>query len=503
MKSALLSLGVILLLIAGTGLTILTNTGVLRLSKSYIVQRSAEQPPPPDVVVFVNVDVVPMDSEQILSEQTVVVRQGRITQVGAVDDVQIPEGAQLVDGTGQYLMPGLVDMHVHIQFKNDLLLFVANGVTSVRNMWGSNSKMRLVAVPNHLALREQIEQGTLLGPTIFTAGPVMEGSPVFHPVADALDSHEAAREAVALQKAQGYDLVKVYDHLSPGVYQAILAAAREHELPVVGHVPLAVSLDDALAGGQHTIEHLSGYVDPDTVEFIIPEGQLDEYALKTREAGVWNVVTLTVYPASKETPEGMERLQNQPGMVYLSPLWKLLTPIFYKQTAESHTYAGADYPQRIAALNRRMVQALHKADAGILLGTDAWQGYHIPGFSIHDELEMLVEAGLTPYEAFTAGTRNAALALGQPDEFGTVTPGKRADLLLLTANPLEDVSAVRERAGVMVRGRWFTEAELQEMLEELTESYRPRWFDRLWPLGLVAAAAILVVRRLHRRNRQP
>ena len=219
-----------------------------------------------------------MDGEEILSGQTVMVQEGRITQVGPVDSVQIPQEALRIDGTGQYLMPGLVDMHVHIQFNNDLLLFVANGVTSVRNMWGHTGKMLQLRLPDQLALREQIEQGTLLGPTIYTAGPVMEGSPAFHPMADAIDSPEAARESVTWQKAQGYDLIKVYEHLSPGVYQAILGAAREHEIPVVGHVPLAVGLDKVLAGRQQTIEHLSGYIDPDTVAFIISKDRAAEYS---------------------------------------------------------------------------------------------------------------------------------------------------------------------------------------------------------------------------------
>jgi imidazolonepropionase-like amidohydrolase len=284
------------------------------------------------------------------------------------------------------------------------------------------------------------------------------------------------------------------------VYQAILAAAREHDMPVVGHVPLAVGLDNVLAGGQKTIEHLSGYVDPDTVEFIIPHDRLDEYGVETRDARVWNVATLTEYPRSKETPEGLERLQNQLGTDYYSPAWKSLAPFFYKMSAEAHNYPGADYPQRIAALNREMVQALHRAGAGILLGTDAAQAYNIPGFSTHEELAMLVEAGLNPYQAIESGTRNAALALGHADEFGTVAPGKRADLLLLAANPLDDVSAVGQRAGVMTRGRWFTQADLDQMLAELTESYRPNLLERVWPLGLLAIAAGLVVRRRRQRG---
>jgi len=484
-----------LLLVLGLGLLYLTNTGVLSFDKPYLFQLSSELPAENPSVAFVNVNVVPMDRERILEGQTVIVRDGIVETVGNSDLVTVPEGTVMVDATDRYLMPGLVDMHVHIMFEDDMLLWVTNGVTTVRNMWGHTGKMLRFGFPDQLVLRKQIEQGTLFGPTIYTTGPAMEGSPSFHPMAELFDTPESAKESVAWQKAQGYDFIKVYDHLSPAVYQAILEAARENDIPVVGHVPLAVGLDNTLVGGQQTIEHMSGYVDPDAAAFIIPKDQLDEYALKTREAGVWNVVTLSEYPKSKETPEGIERLKNQPGTVYYSPAWKLLTPFFYRMSAASHPYPGADYPQRVAELNREMVQALHQAGAGILLGTDAAQSYHTPGFSIHEELGMLVEAGLSPYEAIEAGTRSAAEAMGKLSEFGTLTAGKRADMILLEDNPLDDVANVRTRLGVMVRGRWLTEVELESMLAGLVRSYSPRLLDRLWPIGIIALGLFPFFRR--------
>jgi imidazolonepropionase-like amidohydrolase len=498
MRKTLVRVLVFLFLFASLGLLYMNNTGILSQGKPYIYRYSAGLPPPAEVTAFVEVNVIPMDSERILPGQTVLVYNGIIETVGNGGQVQVPVEALVVDGRGRYLMPGLVDMHVHIMFENDMLLWVANGVTSVRNMWGHTGKMLRFSFPDHLVLRKQIEQGTMFGPTIYTAGPTMEGSPSFHPLAEVVDTPEAARASVAWQKAQAYDFVKVYDHLSPEVYQAILSAAREHDIPIVGHVPLAVGLDHVLAGGQQTIEHLSGYIDPDSVEFIISKGQLVEYAVKTREASVWNVVTLTEYPRSKETPEGFERLQNQPGTDYYSPAWKLLAPFFYKMSADAHTYPGADYPQRIAALNREMVQALHQADAGILLGTDAAQAYNIPGFSVHEELAMLVEAGLSPFEAIEAGTRNAALVLGHSDDFGTVTEGKRADLLLLDGNPLEDVTNASKISGVMVRGHWLPQGELQSMLDGLKDSFEPSLLERLWPLALCLLIASLAVRVMRR-----
>lgn len=484
-----------LFLAIGLGLLYLTNVGVLSFDKPYIYKLSGEMPATNSLVAFVNVNVIPMDSERILEDQTVIVRDGVIEMIGSNDQVQVLNEALVVDGRGKYLMPGLVDMHVHIQYENDMLLFVANGVTSVRNMWGNTGKMLRFGFPDQLALREQIEQGELFGPTIYTAGPTMEGSPAFHPLAEVFDTPDIASESVRWQVNQGYDFIKVYDHLSPETYQAIIETASENDLPVIGHVPFAIGLDGVLASGQMTIEHMTGYIDPDVVKFIIPEDQLDAYAAKTRKAGVWNCVTLSEYPKSNETPEGFERLQNQPGMVYVSPGTRMLSPVLYMMAAKSHTYEGADYPERIAELNRRMVAALHEAGAGILLGTDAAQAYHIPGFSIHEELAYLVEAGLSPYEAIETGTRNPAEAMGKSGEFGTIETGKRADLILLNANPLDDVGNIQKRVGVMMRGHWLTEEQLHSMLDELVESYKPNLIERIWPLVLVGLAIYLLVRK--------
>ncbi len=497
MKQFLTRLVIISLLLIGIGLLYLTNQGVLSFRKPYIFRLSKTLTPGQQVVAFKHVNLVPMDQKRVVEDQTVIVREGRIEAIGNSDQISIPDNAQVIEGQGQYLMPGLVDMHVHVESENDLLLFVANGVTSVRNMWGNTGKKLQVGLPDQLVLQQQISAGELLGPTIYTTGPVMEGEPAFHPLAEIFPSPEAAAQSVTWQKNQGYDFIKVYDHLSPAAYQAIIKTAEENDLPVVGHVPFAVGLDDVLAGGQITIEHMSGYIDPDSVEWIIPENQLQEYAEMTRDAGVWNCVTLSEYPKSKETSAGFEQLQNQPGMIYVSPGTRMLSPFFYLMAAQSHTYPGEDYPQRIAALNRRMVAALHDAGAGILLGTDAAQAYHLPGFAVHEELALLVGAGLSPYEALAAGTRHAAEAMGKTEEFGTGAVGRRADLILVKANPLADVSHLQQRAGVMVRGRWFTEAQLQKMLSDLADSYRPTWIERLWSLGIIGTTTVLVLRNLY------
>ena len=483
----------VILFVAGLGLLYLTNIGFLSFRKPYIVQKSLDLQPENTVVAFVNVNVVPMDRERILENQTVIVRDGVIERIGDSGQLDVPGDALVIEGEGKYLMPGLVDMHVHVKEENELLLFVANGVTTVRDMWGTTGFQLRLGFPDQLELREQIAQGQLLGPTIFAAGPIMEGPPPTMPLMPVFETPEEAEESVAWQAAQGYDFVKVYDQLSVETYSAILKAAQEHGLPVIGHAPKQVGLDAVLAGGQVSIEHLTGYIDPDAADFF-PEDKLATYAEMTRESGVWNCPTFGVY--QKLVPdEEIEQLERQPGMEYVSPRMRVIWKLFLRGSRGNITYEGSDYPARIAEIYTRTTKALHDARAKVILGTDTDNPYLVPGFSLHDELGYLVQAGFTPYEAIEAGTRNAAEALGRLDEFGTATVGKRADLILVEENPLEDVANVGQRVGLMLRGHWLPEAQLREMLDELVASYTPTLLDRIWPLILIVLGVFLIVQR--------
>jgi imidazolonepropionase-like amidohydrolase len=494
MKRALVRAVGVSLLLASLGLLYLTNTGLLSLDKPYVYRFTSELPSTAQAVAFSDVNIIPMDSERVLPAQTVLVRAGLIEQIRPTGQVQVPRDALVVDGAGKYLMPGLVDMHVHIMNANDLLLFVANGVTTVRNMWGKTDAMLALGFPEQLALRKAILTGDLFGPTIYTTGLVMEGEPKTHPLMTSFTSAAQARESVAWQAARGYDLIKVYDYLDAEVYRAIMEAAQGRGMPVVGHVPFAVGIDNVLAGGQLTIEHLTGYIDPDAARFLIPEDQLDVYAVRTRESGVWNVPTLSLYPKNSVSPERLKELKRQLGLQYLSPGRRALNGFNYSQMSRGHESAGESYPETIAELNLAMTRALHQAGAGILLGTDALNPYQIPGYSAHEEMAYLVRAGLSPYEALRAGTHDAALVLGSLDEFGTVSEGKRADLLQVDANPLDDVTNAGKIRGVMVRGRWIPRSQLQSILDGLKASFEPSLLERLWPLGLIALASLAVIR---------
>jgi imidazolonepropionase-like amidohydrolase len=442
--------------------------------------RAQERP-----VAFVDVTVVSMDKEQILPHQTVVVEGGRITKMALTVSVKVPNGALKIDGKGKFLMPGLADMHVHFirpaaagQFQpsasNDYarenqalaLLYVANGVTTVRNMWGH---------PAITAFGMQVDSGRVLGPHIYSTGPCTDGNPPLWQGARIVETREQAEEAARSDKQAGYIALKVVDRLSNDAYQALVAAAREQGLPIVGHVPTAVGLSGAIAARQYSLEHLYGFwqaLQPDdsvaqkrSTRELVQQADLKKLPALVqaiRAADVWNCPTMAAVNHTVRTDDvWLQRMSFvPPGIVER-----------YKKA-----YAGnLDDPRfgpEARALNLAILSALNKGGAHLLLGTDAVKPSVIAGFSLHDELEFFVAAGMSPYEAIRAGTSDAAIFLHQEKEFGTVATGRRADLLLVEANPLEDVKNVSKRAGVMIHGHWLTEEELSQQLAVLRKSYQ-------------------------------
>lgn len=425
----------------------------------------------PQAVAFVGVHVVPMDREALLENHTVVVSGGRIQRIGPAGRVPVPDGALRIDARGKYLMPGLAEMHAHIpptdvtdeQVEPLFLLYISNGITTIRGMLGH---------PSHLALRDRIARGELPGPRIYTSGPSLNGN--------SIPSPDSARAAVRHQKAMGYDFLKLHPGLTRASFDAIAAEARRLGIPFAGHVSAAVGVRRALEARQATIDHLDGYV-----EALVPEGaasgpsqffgfnlmahvdlsRIPDLARATRDAGVWNVPTMSLFLdfASDEAPEALAARQETR---YL-PRPQVENWVNAVRNLRSNEAYSAESARRFLETRSAILAALHHAGARLLLGSDAPQVFNVPGFSIHQELQALVDAGLTPYEALASGTRNVALFFGAEREFGTVQEGKAADLILLDANPLADVRNVQRRAGVVVRGRWLPEEELRRRLAAL------------------------------------
>ncbi|MFX0209960.1 MAG: amidohydrolase family protein [Candidatus Hodarchaeota archaeon] len=436
------------------------------------------------VTAFVNVNVIPMENEQIRENQSVVVENERIIKIGPTEEVTIPEGAFKINGEGRFLMPGLADMHVHLNMEEMMLLFVAHGVTTIRSMWGFDFT---------LEWREKVKQKEVIGPTIYTTGPLIDGSPSIWDGSAIVDTTEDAERIVAEHHKAGYDFIKVYNNLSVEAYQGIISAAKKRKLPVVGHIPYAMTLEGAMKAGQKSNEHLGGYIgmlqsddSPIDLKSIVKDarktsieaikyidiGKISKAVNQTKEAELWNCVTLVVYEKIANMKDA-EKLQKKPEMKYVSPFLRARWDPSKDFRVKNTTPEEWELMKKENQILKRITKALSEAGANLLLGTDTPNPFVVPGYSIYEELQLLIEAGLTPYQALRMGTWNAAEFVNAVEEFGTVTEGKRADLILLEANPLEEVRNVAKHAGVMVRGQWFSKTKIDQMLEELVKSYEP------------------------------
>lgn len=398
-----------------------------------------------------------MDSERVLTGQTVLIEGDRIARVGPSAEVVVPAGALRIDGRGRFLIPGLGEMHGHNPppgssqdyVENVYFLFVANGVTTVRGMLGW---------PGQLELREKVRRGEILGPSLHLAGPSFSGAAVQTPA--------AAEARVRQQKAEGWDLLKVHPGLTREVYDAMARTADEVGIRFAGHIPAEVGLAHAIARRQQTVDHLDGYI-----EHLQADGgpvdrtRLAEIVKLTRDTGTAVVPTMVLW----DTIIGAtahEEMRAFPELKYMPRAEVERWRTVYDQRIAAAGFDAAR-ARRIAANRVEVLKALHEGRVTLLFGTDAPQQYSVPGFSIHREMRAMAAAGLPPYAILRSATANVGAYFQAHDRFGTIVPGQRADLVLLEANPLDDIGHVARRAGVMVRGRWLPETEIQAGLARI------------------------------------
>ena len=427
------------------------------------------------IVVFTHVHVISMASEEVIQDQTVIIEGEKIRAIGA--DLEVPEGATVIDGNGKYLMPGLAEMHAHIPtdqngteiVEETLFLYLSNGITTIRGMLGA---------PYHLKLRESVKNGEILGPRIYTSGPSFNGNSASAP--------EVAQQMVREQKEAGYDFLKLHPGITLENFNAIVETANEVGIPYAGHVSTDVGVRKAIEVKYASIDHVDGYLEglvpsdagvaPDQNGFfglnftdLVDTNKIQELAQATKEAGVWVVPTQSLLERWVG-PTPPEALGQQPEMKYMSNQtvggWVRQKNQFIH--ADNYTETKAN---RFNEIRRQIIKTLHDEGVGLLLGSDAPQVFNVPGFSIHHELDAMILSGLTPYEALKIGTVNPAVYFDAEGEFGTLVPGASADMILLNDNPLEDVKNVQRRAGVMVRGQWLPEEEIQQRLEAIAGKY--------------------------------
>jgi len=380
----------------------------------------------------------------------------------------MPATAERVSGTGLYVIPGLAEMHAHVppmragqqQIEDVLILYLAHGITTIRGMLGESG---------HLVLREQLASGELIGPRLITSGPSLNANSVASPA--------AAADMVRAQSEAGYDLLKLHPGLWPEAFRAIAETAEALGMDYSGHISVAVGLDRVLASRQGSIDHLDGYGEAlvpvdhllhgttpglfaiNLVAGMDPAG-IPELARRTVEAGVANVPTQSLL--ENWATGDVEALMARPAMRWIPETTR-------QQWQESLARIRGQIPEGMAEpfidIRRELLAALHQAGAVILLGADAPQIFSVPGDAIHHELEIYVEIGMSPAEALATGTTNVARYLDQAKRHGCLAPGCVADLVLLRANPLEDIGNTREIEGVMRAGRWFDRATLDELLD--------------------------------------
>ncbi|HXG65886.1 MAG TPA: amidohydrolase family protein [Blastocatellia bacterium] len=422
-------------------------------------------------IAFTDVNVIPMDRERVLPRQTVIVRGGQITEIGPAKSVRTPKGAVKIDGRGQYLMPGLADLHIHLHSADHLLSYLAYGVTTVLNLDGD---------PDDLRLREEIARGARLGPNYYTCGPRTDGNPPVFGGGAVVASPEEARRAIAEQARAGYDFVKVYNNLAPETYAALVAEAQAQGLAVVGHVPRKVGVEGVLQAGQamiaHGEEYFFTYFRGPADRFNQPgmrskpdETKIPGIARATAAAGAAVTPNLSFIANTKRQLEDIQGVWADPEAKYLSPAvlngWKSNNPTKRRDLEQFMEREKIKYP-----FVKKLTKGLSDAGVFLLLGTDASVAGCFPGHSAHVELRELVAAGLTPYQALATGTRNAGQFLAtharSKEKFGTVAAGQRADLILLKGNPLESIENISQIVGVMARGQWLPRTKLQQMRDD-------------------------------------
>jgi len=453
---------------------------VLALALAVLCAIGWAQSSSPSVLIIHDVTVIDATGAPAQLHRTVIVRDGRIEEVGSSAGGMGGKLAGVhVDGSGKFLIPGLWDMHVHMVFGDwfprgkevTLPLFIANGVTGVRDMGGELDVLQ--------QWRKEIAAGTLIGPRIVASGPMLDGPQPRFPSSIAIKTPEDGRRAVDDLKRRGADFIKLQSLIPREAVFAIAEEARKQGIPFVGHVPDSVRASEASNAGQKSFEHLIGIFEgssPLEDQFIKgpkTEGQFLSTYDPARAAVLfallaknhtWQCPTLVWERGGNLIDQ--TNFARDARAIYVPAYWKDVT---WKQFTEQivHDFNMDDLATRKRFVEKELevVNAMHRAGVSFLAGTDTPPGVYIfPGFSLHEELQRFVAAGFTPMEALQTATLNPAKFLGMDDRLGTVEKGKLADLVLLDANPLDDIRNTQKIAGVIVNGRYLSRVDLDRML---------------------------------------
>ena len=440
----------------------------------FIAASCAAQPgvnPDSRETLFRSVNVIPMETNTVLRNRDVLIKDGKIVAIGEGGKLKNSAGAQIINATGQYLMPGLAEMHAHVPPNDNVeaqkevaKLFGLYGITTIRGMLGH---------PTHLELRKMLQSGELWGPRFITSGPSFNGQSV--------KSADAAATLVRQQKEAGYDFLKLHPGLTVETFTAMANTAKQVGIPFAGHVSYDVGVWRAIDAGYATIDHLDGFVEslvPKDVQSEQTNGLFGLFigdkadstkipALITalKQNNIWVVPTQALAERWMSPERTTEALRNEPEMKYMAAN-TLANWATSKNNLMKNPSYNADAVNRFIGLRRKLIRECNNSGVGLLLGCDAPQVFNVPGISTHHELQYLVDAGLSPYDALRTGTVNVGRFFNRPD-MGVVKTGAVADLVLLKANPLENIANTKQIAGVMIGGRYLPGTEIASELKLL------------------------------------
>jgi imidazolonepropionase-like amidohydrolase len=424
-------------------------------------------------ILITNANIIDVTNGNILEKQQIIIDSGKIKRIN-LEIKNLEAYTTIIDGAGKYIIPGMAEMHAHIpppstqesRINETLFLYLSNGITTIRGMLGH---------PSHLVLREKAESGDILSPRIFTSSPSLNGN--------SIKTTEEAIEKVTAYKKDGYDFLKMHPGIKLEVFNTVVETANKVGIPFAGHVPVDVGVRHAIKSGYASIDHVDGFL-----EGLVPESKnvnpndngffgynftpladtstIDELVNLSKEYRVWIVPTQSLYERWF-APISADELLKDPEMKYM-PVTTLEN---WKQRKNQYTVDNPSFNQaqweEFNLIRRQLIKRLQENGHGILLGSDAPQLFNVPGFSIHHEISGMIGAGLSPLEILQSGTINPATYVGMEGVFGQVKEGFTADLVVLDANPLEDIKALKQISGVMIKGTWISKERIEEKLEKI------------------------------------
>jgi hypothetical protein len=438
----------------------------------------ALQNPASDTTTIVHVTVVEVATGKEVPDQIVAFQGDHIVSVAAFDPAATAPQGRVVDAHGAFLIPGLWDMHVHIQDLEDLPLYIANGVTGVRMMFG-------VKKPDELRAKLAKEAAA---PEVIVGSIIVDGDPPVWPGSMVIHNAKDARRVVDEIKVSGADFVKIYNGIPREAYFALVDESRKQNIPFAGHLPYEIRASEASNSGQRSIEHLTGIAiacssrEQELMKQLRPLRYIENTNLiaeavrsfdgakcqalfaEFRRNMTWQVPTLTLHRAMGYLNDN--HFTSDPRLAYMSSevrhRWDPSNDFRFRRwrRPEFELHRG------LFKADEQMTGMMFRAGVPLLAGTDAMNPYCMPGFSLHDELALLVESGLTPLAALRAATLGPAEFLGRSDELGGIAPGRRADLVLLSADPLADIRNTKQIQAVWLRGKYFDRAALDQLLAD-------------------------------------